>query len=100
MQQLAVRHADETRLSVLWKRPMGEWDGVTAVLRQAERDTVVAQRLLSWEAKECTFSSLTPGRLYTITVTTTSGNLSSSASVTAWTGTSGLDTDRHHWSSL
>lgn len=90
MQQLLVRHADETTLSVLWSQPVGEWDSFTVVLRQADPAFIVAQRILSWEARECTFNTLTPGRLYTVTVTTKSGNLTSSASVTAQTGASDL----------
>lgn len=90
VQQLVVRHADETTLSVLWNRPVGEWDGFTVVLRQADPATVVSQRILPWEARECTFNILTSGRLYTVTVTTNSGNLTSSASVTAQTGASDL----------
>ncbi|XP_044048547.1 receptor-type tyrosine-protein phosphatase beta-like [Siniperca chuatsi] len=85
VQQLLVRHADETALSVLWTRPVGEWDDFTVVLRQADPAIVVAQRILSWEARECTFNILTSGRLYIVTVTTNSGNLTSSASVTART---------------
>lgn len=90
VQQLVVRHTEETSLNVLWKRPVGEWDGFTVVLRQVDHATIVAQRVFSWEARECTFNVLTPGRLYTITVTTNSGNQSSSASVTARTSTSDL----------
>ncbi|KAM4619051.1 receptor-type tyrosine-protein phosphatase beta isoform 1-T1 [Polymixia lowei] len=85
VQQLSVRHSDETTLSVLWSRPAGEWEGYAVVLRQAHPAVLVAQKSLPWEARECTFNILTPGRLYTVTVTTTSGNLSSSASVTGWT---------------
>ncbi|XP_070686515.1 receptor-type tyrosine-protein phosphatase beta-like [Pempheris klunzingeri] len=85
VQQLVVRHADETTLSVLWNRPVGEWDGFTVVVRQADPATVVAKRLLPWEARECTFNILTSGRLYDVTVTTNSGNLTSSTSVTART---------------
>ncbi|XP_030587276.1 receptor-type tyrosine-protein phosphatase beta isoform X2 [Archocentrus centrarchus] len=85
VQQLLVRQADETSLSVLWTRPLGQWDGFTVVLRRATAAAVVAQRVLSWEAKGYTFNSLTPGGRYIVTVTTNSGNLSSSASVTART---------------
>nr|XP_020471463.1 receptor-type tyrosine-protein phosphatase beta-like isoform X2 [Monopterus albus] len=85
VQQLLVRHADETTLSVLWSQPIGEWDTFTVFLRQADSATMVAQRILPWQSRECTFNTLTSGCLYTITVTTSSGNLSSSASVTAWT---------------
>ncbi|XP_039990021.1 receptor-type tyrosine-protein phosphatase beta-like isoform X2 [Xiphias gladius] len=85
VQQLLVRHADETTLSVLWSQPVGEWDGFTVLLRQADSATAVAQRILPWESRECTFNILTSGRRYAVTVMTNSGNLSSSASVTAWT---------------
>lgn len=88
VQQLLVRHADESTLSVQWSGPEGEWDGFTALLRRAESDQVVAKRILPRESRECTFSVLTSGRRYTITVTTNSGNLSGSASVTAWTSMS------------
>uniref|UniRef100_A0A8C7M867 protein-tyrosine-phosphatase n=1 Tax=Oncorhynchus kisutch TaxID=8019 RepID=A0A8C7M867_ONCKI len=79
VQQLMVRHGDETSLSVLWSRPAGVWDGYTVVLRQG--DTVVSQRTLSRDARECTFNVLMPGRQYAIAVTTNSGGLNSSASV-------------------
>ncbi|XP_071318352.1 receptor-type tyrosine-protein phosphatase beta-like isoform X2 [Trachinotus anak] len=85
VQQLLVRHADETTLSVLWSQPVGEWDSFTVLLRQVDSASVVAQRILPWESRECTFNILTSGRRYTITAMTNSGNLSSSASVTAWT---------------
>uniref|UniRef100_A0A3B4XEA2 protein-tyrosine-phosphatase n=1 Tax=Seriola lalandi dorsalis TaxID=1841481 RepID=A0A3B4XEA2_SERLL len=85
VQQLLVRHADDSSVSVLWSHPDGEWEGFTAFLRPADTDTVVAQRLLPSESRDCTFNVLTSGRHYAITVTTNSGNLSSSASVMAWT---------------
>lgn len=89
MQQLLVHQADETSLSVQWSRPLGQWDGFTVLLRQATAfATIVGQRVLGWEAKDCTFNSLTPGGHYIVTVTTNSGNLSGSASVTARTSTS------------
>uniref|UniRef100_A0A8C7PS45 protein-tyrosine-phosphatase n=1 Tax=Oncorhynchus mykiss TaxID=8022 RepID=A0A8C7PS45_ONCMY len=79
VQQLVVCHSDETSLSVLWSLPVGEWDGYTVVLRQG--NTVVSQRTLSRDARDCTFNVLTPGRQYAITVTTNSGGLNSSTSV-------------------
>uniref|UniRef100_A0A3B4Z1F1 protein-tyrosine-phosphatase n=1 Tax=Stegastes partitus TaxID=144197 RepID=A0A3B4Z1F1_9TELE len=75
--QLSVRQADETSLSVLWTRPAGRWDGFTALLRQT--DAILDQKNLSWEATECSFTGLTAGRRYTVTLTTNSGNLTSSA---------------------
>ncbi|XP_028440802.1 receptor-type tyrosine-protein phosphatase beta [Perca flavescens] len=85
VQQLRVRHADETSVSVVWSRPLGEWDSFTVVLRQADASAILSLRNLSGEARECTFNILASGRLYTITVTTNSGNVSSSAAVTAQT---------------
>uniref|UniRef100_A0A674CMU3 protein-tyrosine-phosphatase n=1 Tax=Salmo trutta TaxID=8032 RepID=A0A674CMU3_SALTR len=79
VQQLVVCHSDETSLSVQWSLPIGEWDGYTVVLRQG--NTVVSQRTLSRDARECTFNVLTPGRQYAIAVTTNSGGLNSSTSV-------------------
>ncbi|XP_045060884.1 receptor-type tyrosine-protein phosphatase beta isoform X2 [Coregonus clupeaformis] len=79
VQQLVVRHSDETSLSVLWSHPVGEWDGYTVVLRQG--DTDVSHRTLSRDTRECTFNVLTPGRQYTIAVKTNSGGLNSSTSV-------------------
>ncbi|KAJ3596703.1 hypothetical protein NHX12_003107 [Muraenolepis orangiensis] len=85
VQNLVVRHSEETTLSVLWARPVGQWEGFTAVLRQAEPPGEVSRRELPWEARECTFNVLTPGRRYTVTVTTAGGNRSSSAAVSGWT---------------
>ncbi|KAM6937933.1 receptor-type tyrosine-protein phosphatase beta [Xenentodon cancila] len=85
VQQLLIRHADETSLSVQWRLPIGHWDGFTVLLAEGELSTPVSQRTLGWMARDCTFNSLTSGRRYTVTVTTNSGNLSSSASLTAWT---------------
>uniref|UniRef100_A0A8C5B1C8 protein-tyrosine-phosphatase n=1 Tax=Gadus morhua TaxID=8049 RepID=A0A8C5B1C8_GADMO len=86
--KLVVRHSDETTLSVLWGRPTGEWDGFSLALRQGDPPVVVSERTLPWGAQECTFNVLTPGRRYEVTVTTASGNLSSSASVVGWTAPS------------
>lgn len=58
------------------------------VLRQVDSASLVDQRVLSREATECSFYGLTSGCLYSITVTTNSGNLSSSSSVTTRTSNS------------
>lgn len=91
MQQLVVHHTDETSLSVRWKQPTGEWSSFTLTLSRVDDGggvvTTVAQRDLTREAMDCTFNLLIPGLLYTVTVATNSGNLSSSASVTARTST-------------
>ncbi|XP_067349544.1 receptor-type tyrosine-protein phosphatase beta-like isoform X3 [Channa argus] len=85
VQQLVIHHTDETTLSILWSQPVGEWDGFTVLVRQTDASTVVARRILPWDSRDCTFNILTSGRQYTVTVTTTRGNLNSSASVMAWT---------------
>lgn len=91
VQQLVVHHTDETSLSIRWKQPAGEWSSFTLLLSRVDDSggtvTTVAQRDLTREAMDCTFNLLTPGLLYTVTVATNSGNLSSSASVTARTST-------------
>ncbi|XP_037539054.1 receptor-type tyrosine-protein phosphatase beta [Nematolebias whitei] len=83
--QLLLRQVDETSLSVQWSKPFGQWDNFTVVLTDKTPDTPETQRILNWEARDCTFKGLTSGRFYTVTVTTNSGNLSSSASLKAWT---------------
>uniref|UniRef100_A0A667ZM29 protein-tyrosine-phosphatase n=1 Tax=Myripristis murdjan TaxID=586833 RepID=A0A667ZM29_9TELE len=97
VQQLVVRHSDETTLSVMWNRPAGEWEGFTLLLKQVDPVKVIAQRSLPWEARECTFNILTPGRLYTVTVMTNSGNLTSLASVTGWTTNLYIDSLQTQW---
>lgn len=91
VQQLVIRHIDETSLSVQWKQPAGEWSSFTLLLSHVDDSgsgvTTVAQRDLTREAMDCTFNFLTPGLLYTVTVATNSGNLSSSTSVTVRTST-------------
>ncbi|XP_030622900.1 receptor-type tyrosine-protein phosphatase beta [Chanos chanos] len=83
VQQLHIRHSDETSLSALWSHPFGEWDGYTVVLKDG--DKVVATRTPVRDMRECTFNVLTPGHRYTIVVTTNSGELNSSISVTGHT---------------
>ncbi|XP_032364750.1 receptor-type tyrosine-protein phosphatase beta [Etheostoma spectabile] len=85
VQQLRVRHADESSLSVVWSRPLGEWDGFTVLLRQGDAPPILSQRNLPGGARGCIFNILTPGRLFNITVTTNSGNLSTSAAMPART---------------
>ncbi|KAL4641461.1 receptor-type tyrosine-protein phosphatase beta-like [Arapaima gigas] len=83
VQRLHIRHADETSLSALWNHPAAEWDGYTVALWHG--GAAVAERKLLRDMRECTFNVLTPGRRYTIQVTTHSGDVSSSASVTGRT---------------
>ncbi|RXN09470.1 receptor-type tyrosine- phosphatase beta [Labeo rohita] len=83
VQRLNVRHSTETSLRAAWNRPVGEWDNYTVLLK--DRDTTVDTRTLAHDEQECSFNNLVPGRTYTITVITNSGDLSSSAHVTGRT---------------
>ncbi|CAN9498666.1 unnamed protein product [Ophioblennius macclurei] len=80
--RLLPLQADEASLRVRWILPEGRWDGFTVLLRDAEHEAPPIRRTFSREATDCTFADLTPGRLYTVTVMTDSGNQSHSASAT------------------
>uniref|UniRef100_A0A3Q3W1C4 protein-tyrosine-phosphatase n=1 Tax=Mola mola TaxID=94237 RepID=A0A3Q3W1C4_MOLML len=83
VQDLHIRHADETSLSAMWNHaPSGSRDGYFLTIRNVTVDT----REVEPNMRECTFNVLTPGRQYSITVTTRSRNLSSSVSVEGRTG--------------
>ncbi|XP_031675971.1 receptor-type tyrosine-protein phosphatase beta [Oncorhynchus kisutch] len=78
--ELHIRHADETSLSALWSHaPNSARDGYAVELRHG--NATVATRDLARDMRECTFNVLMPGRVFTITVTTKSGELNSSVSV-------------------
>lgn len=78
--ELHIRHADETSLSALWSHaPNSARDGYAVELRHG--NATVATRDLTRDMRECTFNVLMPGRVFTITVTTKSGELNSSVSV-------------------
>uniref|UniRef100_A0A8C4DTQ1 protein-tyrosine-phosphatase n=1 Tax=Dicentrarchus labrax TaxID=13489 RepID=A0A8C4DTQ1_DICLA len=79
---LHIRHSDDTSLSAMWSHaPSGSRDGYFLTLRHGNK----LHRSLRVYT-ECTFNVLTPGRLYTITVTTRSRNLNASVSVDGRTG--------------
>ncbi|XP_060758757.1 receptor-type tyrosine-protein phosphatase beta isoform X3 [Neoarius graeffei] len=85
--QLHIRHADETSLSALWNHSFGSGsrDGYTVELYYTAGSTANKTRRLTRDMRECTFNVLVPGHMYTIVVTTTSGDLRSSATVTGRT---------------
>ncbi|MEQ2160609.1 hypothetical protein GOODEAATRI_001062, partial [Goodea atripinnis] len=70
VQQLVIRHADETSLSVQWRQPVGRWDSFMVLLTDEDLATPDTQRILSGGSRECSFKGLTSGRRYTVTVTT------------------------------
>ncbi|XP_071408325.1 receptor-type tyrosine-protein phosphatase beta isoform X1 [Pithys albifrons albifrons] len=77
--QLRVKHANDSSLSVMWMTPIGEWDSYVVSL--GDSDLTIVKKGLAKEAKEFTFTELTPGRKYTATITTISGTLSNWTSV-------------------
>uniref|UniRef100_A0A669E461 protein-tyrosine-phosphatase n=1 Tax=Oreochromis niloticus TaxID=8128 RepID=A0A669E461_ORENI len=77
---LHIRHSDQTSLSAMWSHaPLGSRDSYFLTLYHD--NNTVATRTVEPNMRECTFNVLTPGRLYTITVTTRSGKLNTSVSV-------------------
>uniref|UniRef100_A0A3P8P794 protein-tyrosine-phosphatase n=1 Tax=Astatotilapia calliptera TaxID=8154 RepID=A0A3P8P794_ASTCA len=77
---LHIRHSDQTSLSAMWSHsPLGLRDSYFLTLYHGNNST--AYQTVEPNMRECTFNVLTPGRLYTITVTTRSGKLNTSVSV-------------------
>ncbi|XP_026182331.1 receptor-type tyrosine-protein phosphatase beta-like [Mastacembelus armatus] len=77
---LHIRHSDETSLSAMWSHaPSGSRDSYFLTIRHG--NVTVDTREVEPNMRECTFNVLTPGRRYTITVTTRSGNLNTSVSL-------------------
>lgn len=83
VRQLNIHHSEETSLSAVWTRPVGEWDNFTGQLKDG--DLVLDRRTLDHDARECGFNNLIPGHTYTITVTTNSGDQNNSAHITGKT---------------
>ncbi|XP_031695556.1 receptor-type tyrosine-protein phosphatase beta-like [Anarrhichthys ocellatus] len=77
---LHIQHSDETSLSAMWSHaPSGSRDGYFLTIRHG--NVTVDTREVEPNMRECTFNVLTPGRSYTITVTTRSGKLNTSVSL-------------------
>ncbi|XP_069084436.1 receptor-type tyrosine-protein phosphatase beta isoform X1 [Pleurodeles waltl] len=77
--QLRIKQANESSLCIMWLTPVAEWDGYVVSL--GDRDLTVISKAPPREAKEFTFTDLIPGRKYTATVTSISGELSTWTSV-------------------
>ncbi|XP_053114048.1 receptor-type tyrosine-protein phosphatase beta isoform X2 [Hemicordylus capensis] len=77
--QLRVKHANESSLTIMWVTPLAEWDSYVVSL--GDRTLTVINKALAKEAKEFTYTDLLPGRKYTATVTTISGDLSNWTSI-------------------
>ncbi|XP_008295253.1 receptor-type tyrosine-protein phosphatase beta [Stegastes partitus] len=77
---LHIRHSDETSLSAMWSHaPVGSRDSYFLTISHG--NVTVDTREVEPNMRECTFNVLTPGRQYTITVTTRSRKLNTSVSI-------------------
>ncbi|XP_022067914.2 receptor-type tyrosine-protein phosphatase beta [Acanthochromis polyacanthus] len=74
----AVHSARDDFLKVYWRHAAGDLDRYVVLIRY--NHSVLQNKSVSTGHNECVFSSLTPGRLYTVTVETWSGDLVSSVS--------------------
>ncbi|CAF89510.1 unnamed protein product, partial [Tetraodon nigroviridis] len=74
----AVHSARDDFLKVYWRHAAGDLDRYLVLIRY--NLTVLQNKSVSASQNECVFSSLTPGRLYTVTVETWSGGYVSSVS--------------------
>ncbi|KAM3588202.1 uncharacterized protein V6R79_023919 [Siganus canaliculatus] len=74
----AVHSARDDFLKVYWRHAAGELDRYVVLIRY--NHSVLQNKSVSAGHSECVFSSLTPGRLYTVTVETWSGHFVSSIS--------------------
>ncbi|XP_069376043.1 receptor-type tyrosine-protein phosphatase beta isoform X2 [Paralichthys olivaceus] len=74
----AVHSARDDFLKVYWRHAAGDLDRYVVLIRY--NHSVLQNKSVSAGHNECVFSSLTPGRLYTVTVETWSGSYVSSVS--------------------
>ncbi|XP_041636404.1 receptor-type tyrosine-protein phosphatase beta [Cheilinus undulatus] len=74
----AVHSARDDFLKVYWRPAAGDLDRYVVLIRY--NNSVLQNKSVSAGHIECAFSSLTPGRLYTVTVETWSGDFVSSVS--------------------
>ncbi|XP_073411626.1 receptor-type tyrosine-protein phosphatase beta isoform X1 [Dendrobates tinctorius] len=79
VQQLRVKHINESSFIITWVTPLAEWDSYVVSL--ADRDLILINKVLAKEAKEFTFTDLVPGRKYTAKITSISGELNNWAAV-------------------
>ncbi|XP_041819608.1 receptor-type tyrosine-protein phosphatase beta [Chelmon rostratus] len=74
----AVHSARDDFLKVYWRHAAGDLDHYVVLIQY--NHSVLQNKSVSAGRNECVFSSLTPGRLYTVTVETWSGDYVSSVS--------------------
>lgn len=83
---------------VYWSRAAGDLDRYVVLIRY--NNSVLQNQSVSAAHNECVFSSLTPGRLYTVTVETWSGEYVASVSTDGRTCESVTTGTRFWWSML
>ncbi|CAJ1054300.1 receptor-type tyrosine-protein phosphatase beta-like [Xyrichtys novacula] len=74
----AIHSARDDFLKVYWRHAAGDMDRYVVLIRY--NNSALQNKSVSAGHNECVFSSLTPGRLYTVTVETWSGDYVSSVS--------------------
>lgn len=85
----AVHSARDDFLKVYWRHAAGDLDHY--MVRILYNNSVLQNKSISAGHNECVFSSLTPGRLYTVTVETWSGDYVSSVSTDGRTFPAAVD---------
>lgn len=76
-----------TSLKVKWQRPSGNVDSYNIIL--SHQGTIKESRVLAPQVTETHFEDLTPGRLYQVTISCVSGELSAQKMAVGRTGKSG-----------
>lgn len=71
-------------LSISWLPAPGDVDNYVVTLSHDGK--VVQSLVIAKSVSECSFSSLTPGRLYNVTITTRSGKYENHSFSQEWTG--------------
>ncbi|KAL0967234.1 hypothetical protein UPYG_G00249540 [Umbra pygmaea] len=74
----AIHSARDDFLKVYWRHAAGDLDHYQVVIKY--NNTVLQNQTVGRSQNECMFSSLVPGRLYTVTISTWSGDYESSVS--------------------
>lgn len=76
-----------TSLKVKWQRPPGNVDSYNITL--SHQETITDSRTLAPQVTETQFKGLTPGRLYQVTISCVSGELSAQKMAVGRTGEDG-----------
>lgn len=76
-----------TSLKVKWQRPSGYVDSYNIIL--SYQGTIKKSRILAPQVTETQFEDLIPGRLYQVTISSVSGELSAQKMAVGRTGESG-----------